>query len=638
MPVSSAGAAPAGAPTTGDGNRSASGTRPPGAMTPESGKTTGALGRDATSASQDGSTTAAGPQPVGVTENGSLGQPASDVAGPTAVENATQLGAWASPDGRGTPSQPSGTPDNATRAVSTSGATTHQPVGVVAAEATARDLGALPTSQPVAADATPPRIQEPAATPSRDQVTDPTAPADPVGTTFAGRFGPRPPVRLDRSGLSRRVDEVADAPRGRDQQERPELDPGQCVDLLSALQGKIYDRPSGTAAAATTIDDSAIGTASARDRLAPGADWTRVDSWWEIERAVRAAGPGSTALVLRQQQRGVGHAFALHHTTDAEEPLQWIEPQNPPGQRLMDFGRNWQELRRHLGPAGSVRVVVLDAQGREIREGGAAPRPTMESASTAQALIDAPTDRRYGRTGFEVEVHGGFLDGSDDVDFDLVDSLARHADDGVEVALDRGRFVASDQPPGFEQYQPFVEQRGEMQVSRILEFVTSPINQIPGEQGGDPRGPALDRIRKSLNRLEYLSTAVRRGERDAIPITELFRPNDGWIIAAEAMQLTYTPVPPGDLPDLYVHHTVGVPVAALRSFIEQLGDRTWLNENLGVGARENAVSAIEFADAVSASLLPGTTPLTDGDRRDLEGFLALVYTQIAAVALTTGVG
>ncbi|MFI7608276.1 hypothetical protein ACIBTV_24445 [Micromonospora sp. NPDC049366] len=216
----------------------------------------------------------------------------------------------------------------------------------------------------------------------------------------AHSFGVQPPVVLDRVAVERLVDEVADrTPPRRVGAEQP--DPGRCVELLSAIQQAIYPRRVPVARSLGATDDRTVGTGHVADRLGGGATWHAVSSWAEVERAVTRAGVGSTALVLWQQPRGIGHAFALHHITDPHRPLQWLEPQNPRGERLVTSDA--------LGSPAAARVLILDASGAE----SALLAPAgPESGSTARAIIDAPTDHRYG--------------------------ASRHAGDGRIAETDRG--------------------------------------------------------------------------------------------------------------------------------------------------------------------------------------------------------
>ncbi|MFD0788361.1 hypothetical protein ACFQZ8_30985, partial [Micromonospora azadirachtae] len=164
-------------------------------------------------------------------------------------------------------------------------------------------------------------------------------------------------MRLDRAGVERVADEVAGQVRRPGRSDAPP-NPELCVDQVNDLQRLVFNRRAPIAGSRRTTDDSKIGTGHVADRLGGDARWHRVPSWADVESVVTAAGPGSMALVLWQQPSGIGHAFALYHTTDLLEPLQWLEPQRPKGSRLV--------TRDDLGSAVAARVLILDPAGREI--------------------------------------------------------------------------------------------------------------------------------------------------------------------------------------------------------------------------------------------------------------------------------
>ncbi|TDC31096.1 hypothetical protein E1211_23100, partial [Micromonospora sp. 15K316] len=215
-------------------------------------------------------------------------------------------------------------------------------------------------------------------------------------------FAEQPAVRLDRAGVEQVVDQVADRVRPQSGNPDTQPDPELCVDQLIAIQQAVFKKRAPIARARRTTDDSRVGTGHVADRLGGGAAWHPISSWADVERAVTQAGPGSMALVLWQQPSGIGHAFALYHTTDLFEPLQWLEPQQPKGSRLV--------TRDDLGSAIAARVLILDPTGREIplaaqslagAPDASKPAPVVlptgpESESVARAIVDAPTDHRYG--------------------------------------------------------------------------------------------------------------------------------------------------------------------------------------------------------------------------------------------------
>src|SRR5258706_277745 len=111
------------------------------------------------------------------------------------------------------------------------------------------------------------------------------------------------------------------------------------------------------------VDDLAVGSARTEDLLAPAGGWLRVGSWEELEDRVRAAGPGSTALILQRRRNDVGHAFALHHAADQERPLQWIEPNRSRGERLFARPGGPPFVPDPFPSATDVRALIVNSEG-----------------------------------------------------------------------------------------------------------------------------------------------------------------------------------------------------------------------------------------------------------------------------------
>ncbi|MFI7604326.1 hypothetical protein ACIBTV_04300 [Micromonospora sp. NPDC049366] len=232
-------------------------------------------------------------------------------------------------------------------------------------------------------------------------------------------FGAQTPAAFDRAGLERIVDQVADRPRPAptanpaDDDRRAQL----CVELLAEIQQQLYPHRAPIARAQTVTDDSRVGTGQVTDLIGGGAQWRPVGSWTDLEDSVKAAGPGSTALVLQQRSHGIGHALVLHHSTPTnadtdiataiESRLHWLEPQNPPGDRLLN-GPDRETVHARLGAPLHAHAIILDPTGtasivptstndhHRKHVIATTKRPTNPSESTAHALIDAPLDHRYG--------------------------------------------------------------------------------------------------------------------------------------------------------------------------------------------------------------------------------------------------
>ncbi|MFE8950389.1 hypothetical protein [Streptomyces sp. NPDC007856] len=158
-----------------------------------------------------------------------------------------------------------------------------------------------------------------------------------------------------------------------------------CIDLLDDLTNMLHPRTSAVLRGNMPVsgrhatDDSHIGMGGPRSLLAPTTAWTRVTHPTE---AVRILQPGETALILVSPRQGPGHATAAHHT---DEGVYYIDPGAAAGQRVTTTPPLWNAAAAHAVIIGADGVLRPDAL--EWRS---------EAASTTQAIIDAPTDHRYG--------------------------------------------------------------------------------------------------------------------------------------------------------------------------------------------------------------------------------------------------
>ncbi|EYT81993.1 type III effector HopAG1 [Streptomyces sp. Tu 6176] len=158
-----------------------------------------------------------------------------------------------------------------------------------------------------------------------------------------------------------------------------------CLAVQDALQGELRpgllrttvdDAPGIT----RSKDDAELAGGSGLGALAPHHSWSRVTEW---DHVTTALAPGEMGLVAWQRQDRPGHVIAVYRHPAAG--LLWLDPTRGSDERLSDSGPAWDAVRAH--------AVVLRPGG--VPRADAFPR-VVESSSTAQALLDAPSDGRYG--------------------------------------------------------------------------------------------------------------------------------------------------------------------------------------------------------------------------------------------------
>lgn len=394
-----------------------------------------------------------------------------------------------------------------------------------------------------------------------------------------------------------------------------------CVPMVNGLATALYP---GGLRPARPRDDAEIGLGGVpgvRQLLAGGPDWRRVTDPVDLERQVRAAGPGATVLVLAQRPGGEpGHALALHHGPDG---VRWVDmPAGAlqPGRRpvVVDI-------------AARLDAVIIGADGTT--------RPPDQTGTGAGDTVDALTDPSagggYGRAGGEYEVYSAEVAPARrgrPVEI-TKRRLAHHPGQGVEIVGDTGRFarrdddivMAVDGPPP---YTP----------RPIIEIVDrEPLAVLPGERDPLGRTPEshlafLRTLERRMNGLHQQVADLSRPHR-GIAFTDAFPPGEGWVVEDRARDLRYRPVRGAAAMRFNAQYSAGVPISGLYDLIavaaQRLGPDQVFGESSGgtVWKRTIAQDALAFADARTTALSGSLSP---HEAAELRGFLALTYVQVAA--------
>lgn len=358
-------------------------------------------------------------------------------------------------------------------------------------------------------------------------LADSTVPSTATGSGLGAFRGGDP---LGERALLALVDDIAGS-----REVQATTTPVDCLVLLEQLVTKLHPSTAleGEAAplapngilAGVVLDDLSVGVHRPEQDLAHGPGWSRVFSWDTLTGAVRAAGPGSTALVLALRRGNAGHAYALYHT--AEGDLRWLEPQAPAGRRLTD-------APLHLGDITHLRALVVGPGGQVLPD--ALPW-TSEANSTAQALIDAPTHHDYGALGFEVEWEYPIADQSG-ASLQYGDVLAVHSATGTRISVESRRS------------------------GNILEFNSSPARTLHGERRL-PRNTVLDFLDHTRS---LFNSALARSTR--VRLDSLLRQRDGWSLTAFGQDIVVGRAPRGPDHSAYTQFTIGVPPDALLHILQ----------------------------------------------------------------------
>ncbi|WP_158168100.1 DUF3626 domain-containing protein [Mycolicibacterium smegmatis] len=155
----------------------------------------------------------------------------------------------------------------------------------------------------------------------------------------------------------------------------------------------------------------------------------------------------------------------------------------------------------------------------------------------------------------------------------------------------------------------------------VLEVVTKPAAAVPGDEGRPTSAAVIDEVRNLTNRLR----AARREASLARILEDRFR------LDPDADDLKAVRKDPAGDVGMYVHHSVGIPLAGLTQFMEHVHSTTRTDPGAAGAARSHLSDALTVARALGEDLGWGADASAAG-RAAAEGFAALVYTQFAAMA------
>ncbi|MEV7283129.1 toxin glutamine deamidase domain-containing protein [Streptomyces sp. NPDC093252] len=414
-----------------------------------------------------------------------------------------------------------------------------------------------------------------------------------------------------------------------------------CVVLLDSFRSQLYRDASDTplpraVRAAVALDDSAVGSRRAEDRLAPGPGWGPVTSWPALASGLGHLGPGATALIITQHRTGVGHAFAMHQS---EQGMRWIEMQaEHPGKQVRDtlpLDEPFQTRAVLIGPDGRITDPARPLTGAD---GTISDHPLHTDSAEAMAkgsalvdsLVDPPRSHEVGAIGYEAELlYPLELGPSAGFALHLGDLLAKH-DSGATIVVDRRTF--------------FIDTDGRRHLTEqaagpgakadklpIPELVSPPLQVLPGEQRmSAAAGLALNRaVREALERTDDPAQGTTE-------LAELLRTVPGWTVAPGMHVVGVARSPAGAGHSAYTQLTVGVPPAGLTPVLDLARahlERPWLLPLVDAGRIfADMLTAMHAAEVLGRQPEPHEYPFLSHlpGLAELHGYAWLGFQHVAA--------
>ncbi|MFE1459398.1 lonely Cys domain-containing protein, partial [Streptomyces sp. NPDC058735] len=396
----------------------------------------------------------------------------------------------------------------------------------------------------------------------------------------------------------------------------------RCLVLLGALRKALHPRGVRPAVA---VDDEAVADLSAAPSLVVGPGWRAVRSWDAVAAAVAAQGPGAVAFVLARRQGGaLGHAWAAYHAAGSDGVL-WVDVS-------AGAGRQVSALPPSVA-ASDARAVVVDPSGRAVEH--ALPE-FAQSSSTAHAVLDAATGRRFGALGLEVEEHRDLFINLELPGGILSTTLTLAHGPGITLVTDGRPFwwtadgLLHVNEPQEEPGQP----KPVMQKLTIGEFVVDPMAVLPGERRQSPE-EAMARLQQAR-----AAASIADERQDAVPLTEVLGPLGGWTFTEAGEATSVNPAPVGFNGTAYAQVTLGYPAVGLRElqhFTAQRLSRSRFTHLMSGGRVFGLTAAVMFANsvlgraAVEHHLVPFLAAVPDVD--EVWGYGWLGFQNVAAAPI-----
>nr|WTC14190.1 toxin glutamine deamidase domain-containing protein [Streptomyces anthocyanicus] len=438
--------------------------------------------------------------------------------------------------------------------------------------------------------------------------------------------------RLSEAALTTAVDEAIASIADLEGTAPDKVSQANCVTLLQSLERRLYsaleyparlEQSSGRTAVrpAVTLDDLALATRDAEQRLARGPGWGPVTSWESLATAVSNAGTGATGLVIVRRSRGPGHAFALHHTV---EGIRWIELQAPKHQRVTSI------LPTAL--PYQARAIVVNGDGQVLAH-AMGPKHG-DTNRTVDALTDPPDQPEViGKIGIKVEDRHP-LWAPPDVEMLAKTVLATH-DSGaqIEVEID-GFYLGRDQRLYGSMHEAHeASGGGREQHYPIAEFVASPMGALSQDTYATTRSDGLRLMRRFRELLRAADS-----DQGSVPFGELFGRERGWTVTDEGRNVTVHPAPSGAHHAAYTQFTVGIPAGGLKTVLELVEEHLDVYDLIPLmetGRRFGEHVAASYASAeigrhVRSEDVPFLTDLAGLD--EISGYAWLTFLHVAGRA------
>ncbi|MDX2709537.1 glycosyltransferase [Streptomyces sp. PA03-6a] len=273
-----------------------------------------------------------------------------------------------------------------------------------------------------------------------------------------------------------------------------EADLQWCVTAVEHFLDEVHPDGSGHPfpAAGRTADDAAVGS-GASGRLGGAAPWREVGSWDAVSGALKGREPGAAAVGLTRSPFGRGHAVVAYMPRDTNDRGQapvWVEI--APGREPS------VSSEPPATPPVEAAAIVVDHHGTAVPD--ALERFT-ESSSTAHAVLDPSSDRRFGAPSGS----GGWLSRLDrggttsrPPAADAAPSRPQHPREQLAPVVQRLADVAAKDADGVLGHAIGLVMEGRLSAARVLRGTVR--QQAAADPGRQPLVDDIDRVITNMER------------------------------------------------------------------------------------------------------------------------------------------
>ncbi|MDN3359680.1 toxin glutamine deamidase domain-containing protein [Actinomadura sp. DC4] len=309
-----------------------------------------------------------------------------------------------------------------------------------------------------------------------------------------------------------------------------------------------------------------------------GRDPVEVAGYHAIVNAVLAAGVGARGIVVVSVGgRRFDHAFNVVH--DDRNGVVFLDGQTG---RQAELPAGFQSLQflptSHGFPRDTIAVSVVPGPRNDLLAGS------------------GPEFERFWQVTLPTQNGAG-------VSSRRKRPLAEHPGLGIRIEVEQklyfrgadGKFYLNQETAAGAGVH-----EGNWEVAAIIEDVAGPLQTLAEETGYPPVDPIFDETRRTEDELQL---RVGRSGASPVPLGEIFRPGDGYVLTDLGRESSIGPPAIGEWGGVHVHHSHGVPLAGLAEVLDHVRAGSYPERATGAVNRDAMADGHRFGQDLAGEFV-----------------------------------